>query len=316
MKPEQVKFYSLEVDDSSISPVALLAAYTGLSKAQIKQAMDKGAVWIQRRARTQQAIKTKDAESLVATKQAKTITNKVVRLRRAKSALSVGDRLSFYYNLEVLASRCELPRLIEDLEAYSIWDKPAGVLCQGSKWGDHTTLARLVVKNHFSERECIIVHRLDRMASGLIILAHNKKTAAAFTHMFAQRKLSKTYSAIVKGALPEPLPYKIDQTIEGQSAVTIIHESKPAKQLLNKLKNADAGESLDNCTELLLTIESGRKHQIRRHLAGIDLPIVGDRLYGAAVGTNQKTALLDLQLRSVKLSFKDPMDGFFREWQL
>jgi len=316
MNTEHVKSYSLEVDDSSATAVALLAAHTGLSKAQIKQAMEKGAVWIQRCARTQHTVKIKDAESLTTTKQTKTISNRVVRLRRAKGALSVGDRLSFYYNPEVLANRCEVPRLIADLKTYSIWDKPSGVLCQGSKWGDHTTLARLVVKNHFPDRECIVVHRLDRMASGLIILAHNKKTAAVFTQMFAQRELTKTYSVIVKGELLESLPYKIDQAIEGRSAVTVIHQSRLAKQLLNKPKNVGAVESLDNCIELLVTIESGRKHQIRRHLAGIHLPIVGDRLYGAAVCENQKTALLDLQLRSVKLSFKDPMGNDFQEWQV
>ena len=92
--------------------IELLAIETGLSKQHLKQVMHKGAVWLSRDGHTQ-------------------------RLRRASKSLKVADQLHLYYDARILDSEPNIADLIADETGYSIWYKPYGMLCQGSKWGDH-----------------------------------------------------------------------------------------------------------------------------------------------------------------------------------
>ena len=70
------------------------------------------------------------------------------------------------------------------MKTTSIWYKPYGIYCQGSKWGDHHTIHRMAEQQ--LQRPCFIVHRLDRATTGLVIVAHKKKIAAALAALFAQ----------------------------------------------------------------------------------------------------------------------------------
>ncbi|MGC9387333.1 MAG: pseudouridine synthase, partial [Hydrogenovibrio sp.] len=104
------------------------------------------------------------------------------RMRRAKKVLPAGSEVSFYYHPAVLNSEMPTPVLVADEQTYSVWYKPKGVLSQGSKWGDHTTLYRWVESEYRFEkapqqRPCWPIHRLDKATDGLMLLAHNKKTA-------------------------------------------------------------------------------------------------------------------------------------------
>ena len=96
----------------------LSEALPGLSRQKIKDAMAKGACWW-------------------------THKGKRLRLRRATKELKPGIRLQLYYDEKVLARTPENPVLLEDLERYTVWFKPHGLLAQGSQWGDHCSLLRL-----------------------------------------------------------------------------------------------------------------------------------------------------------------------------
>lgn len=300
-------------DENSVPalPVELLAKASGLSRSSIKDAMAKGAVWLEK--------------SLLQGNE-KPGFSRPRRLRRVKSRLLPGDRLSLYYNRQVLAHSCAAPYLIADEGSYSVWDKPPGMLCQGSRWGDHTTLNRWFEKCH-SPRQAYIVHRLDRMASGLVVLAHNKRSAAALSAQFCLRQTQKIYRVIVMGEVDfSNLPHCIDTELSGKQAITHILQAKPAVELLNQRFNLGIKEqgkaqlrndSLEknHCSELLLSIETGRKHQIRQHLADIGLPVLGDRLYGISVG-DKNNELVDLQLRAEELSLVKPDTGIFYTYKL
>ena len=104
----------------------------------------------------------------------------------------------------MLSSPVPQALLIEDLIDYSVWYKPYGMLSQGSKWSDHCTIARFAQKNLSNERPAFIVHRLDRAATGLILIAHSKKAAKALSSLFENRtiesnSLEKFYQIIVHG---------------------------------------------------------------------------------------------------------------------
>lgn len=158
----------IEVGQTNSVAVDLLAAETGLSKQKIKQIMQKGAVWISKCKHTQ-------------------------RLRRAKKAIKIGETLHIYYDPKVLEMTPPEPELIFDQGRYSVWNKPYGLLSQGSKWGDHCTITRWAEQHLKPQRVSFVVHRLDRAASGLIVIAHEKGAAAELSKLFQHREVDKRY---------------------------------------------------------------------------------------------------------------------------
>tara|TARA_B110000503_G_C7091693_1_gene389709 strand:+ start:97 stop:897 length:801 start_codon:yes stop_codon:yes gene_type:complete len=251
--------------------VDILGESTELTKRTIKQVMAKGAVWLTRNNSTQ-------------------------RIRRADKALRPGDNLHIYFDQTILDKQPNNALLIADERLYSIWYKPYGMLCQGSKWGDHCTINRWVEKTLKPQRPAFIVHRLDRAATGLIIIAHQKKIAAYFSNLFQCREIEKKYQAIVDGAFPVEI--KLTSEID----------NKPARSYAECIGfNPTTNQSLVD-----VTIDTGRKHQIRQHLSEAGFPIVGDRLY------NQKGqgGDVDLCLTSCYLSFISPIDGVKKSYLL
>ena len=229
-----------------------------LSKTLLKSALEKGCVWLQQ-------------------------GKKIKRIRRAKKPLKIGDILHLYYNEKILSSTAKTPELLVDKQDYSIWFKPAGVFSQGSKWGDHCALTRLVEKQ--LHRDTYLVHRLDRATSGVMLIAHNKKMAKALSDLFAQRQINKTYLAIVLGEFDSE--FTINTPIDNKSAISHVQRI-----------GYDGERSL-----LRVKIETGRKHQIRKHLSDNGFPIVGDRLYGSA----NKHDPENLALQAISLEFICPL---------
>jgi 23S rRNA-/tRNA-specific pseudouridylate synthase len=267
----------IPVQNEVSSPVDLLSAASGLSKQSIKQVMQNGAVWLSRggdqgRAGGGRAVR---------------------RIRRAKLALAPGDELHLYYDQAIQASQPDAAQLIADESAYSVWFKPAGMFSLGSKWGDHCTINRWAEKQ--LQRQAFIVHRLDRAASGLILIAHTKTMATQLSRLFEQRLINKRYRALVHGEF-EPEPVSLDSEIDG-------------RQARSKVALLDYNEASDRSL-LAVEIETGRKHQIRRHLSEAGYPIVGDRLYGKQnyiPGEDDDEE--DLQLIAEHLAFVMPDTG-------
>jgi tRNA pseudouridine32 synthase/23S rRNA pseudouridine746 synthase len=253
--------------------IELLQQATGLSKQRIKLAMTQGAVWMTRGGKTQ-------------------------RLRRAKRVLRVGDEVHLYYDANIQAEIPPEPTLIADVGGYSVWHKPYGLRSQGSKWGDHCTVVRWVERHLQPERSAFTVHRLDRAASGLILVAHSKSIAAALSGLFQKREVEKRYRATVTGDFSaQPNPMRVEQALDSKEAISEF-------SLLDTI--GDRNHSL-----LDVRIETGRKHQIRRHLAELGHPVIGDRLYGAG----EKDGV-DLQLTAYLLAFQCPVNDAPVEYRI
>jgi len=259
--PQKFEFTVTQAEQTALD---LLAEGTGLSKQRIKDAMNKGAVWW-------------------------TLKGKTLRLRRATKVLYKGSKIQFFYDEQVLSRKPESANLIYDGGNYSIWFKPAGMLSQGSQWGDHCSILRWVEVNGQPndgqrQRECFLVHRLDADAMGLIILAHDSQSAAKLSALFQARDMRKFYQAWVVDDCDAPATGRtLNDELDGKSAITHIKKVRVE----------------NNKTLLDVHIETGRKHQIRRHLANIDHPIVGDKLYGTKSNSG-------LQLLAYRLEFICP----------
>ncbi len=254
----------IKVHQQNSVVVDILAAETTLSKQKIKQVMQKGAVWLSKGKHTQ-------------------------RLRRAKKLIKRGETLHIYFDPKVLDLIPPEPELIFDQGRYSVWNKPYGLLSQGSKWGDHCTITRWAEQHLKPQRVSFVVHRLDRAANGLIVIAHEKGTAAALSKLFQQRQVDKRYQIWVHGRFSDKTtsdnPIKVENDIDERHATSYFTFIK---------YDAEQDRSL-----LDVSIDTGRKHQIRRHSALLGFPVIGDRLYG----TEDKE---DLQLCAYYLAFTCP----------
>ncbi len=279
MKTNPIKqHYNLTIEHPG-DALEHLAELTGLSKQQLKTYALKGSVWL--------------------TQFSPSKPTKPERLRRLKKALLPGMILDFYYFPELLNSEQTPAQLIEDKQGYSVWLKPRGMLSQGSKWGDHTALYRWVemhYKPNNETRQAWIVHRLDRATQGLMLLSHTKKMAQALSTLFESRQIHKAYQANVWGEFPA----------ETQTITLPIDDKAAVSHITLKAYNAEL-----NISRVEIDIETGRKHQIRRHLSESGFPIIGDRLYGdesldLALQTNGESRP-DLQLTAYKLSFVCPI---------
>lgn len=243
---------------------ALLALASGLSRQRIKDAMTKGAVWLTRGGRRPQ------------------------RLRRVTTPLTGGDRLALWYDSEILAREPPRAVCVADQRRYSVWHKPAGLLVEGSRYGDHATLLRQVEVHFTPARRAWLVHRLDLEATGLLLLAHTAEAAARLSALFQARSLDKRYLIEIRGRLAEPgAAGRIALPIDDRAATTDY-------RVVAHPPGCDM-----SC--VAVTMASGRHHQIRRHFAAIGHPVLGDPKYG-----NDNAHPAGLRLAAVTLAFEDP----------
>ncbi|MDR0780461.1 MAG: RluA family pseudouridine synthase [Pseudomonadales bacterium] len=262
--------HTLSSSDHERDAATLLAEASQLSKSAIKDAMLKGAVWLTRG------------------KQHK-------RLRRATFTGQPGDTLSLYYDAALLRLAPPPAQLLADEKRYSVWIKAPGLLAQGTLQGDHCALLRLAEVQ--LKREVYLVHRLDREAAGLMLIAHDGKAAAAFSQLFASAKsdrLCKQYRVLVQGELHSA--GDIALPLDGKAALTRYH---PLQQ-----------DAALQATWLQIELVTGRKHQIRRHLAAIGHGVLGDPRYGSG---NAHAA--GLQLYATALRFTCPLTHQARHYQ-
>ncbi len=165
----------------------------------------------------------------------------------------------------------------------------------------------------FEKRDCVavrvasavegarIVHRLDRDTSGVMIMANDKTTHRELSRQFQDRKVEKTYEAVVFGVVEEAagsIDLPIRKDMENPPRQCVDHEQgKPS------LTNWKVIERMEDRTRLALYPKTGRSHQLRLHLLKIGHPILGDDLYA----TIEQQAMADrLLLHAVSLSVVHP----------
>jgi tRNA pseudouridine32 synthase/23S rRNA pseudouridine746 synthase/23S rRNA pseudouridine1911/1915/1917 synthase len=184
-------------------------------------------------------------------------------------------------------------------------DKPAGLLTIGTE-SDKSHTAYFILTNYVrkgcarSRNRVFIVHRLDRETSGVLVFA--KSEEAKLRLQGAWGETEKKYLAVVHGRCQ-----KSEETITTYLAENKAHvmysTSDPAKGKLSHTAYRVLKQTKD-CALLEVSLLTGRKNQIRVHLAGIGHPIVGDRKYGSA-----KESHAGLALHARSLSFRHPFSG-------
>ncbi len=134
------------------------------------------------------------------------------------------------------------------------------------------------------------VHRLDKDTSGCILIARSKDAFEKAVELFKEQKISKVYHALASGEIKER-ERRIEYALEGEPALTHLHLIS-ANPMVSHLK---------------VKIETGRTHQIRKHLAYIGHPVLGDRTYAGRGAIPEEFRLIERQLlHAASLTFTSP----------
>jgi 23S rRNA pseudouridine1911/1915/1917 synthase len=185
-------------------------------------------------------------------------------------------------------------------------DKPAGVVVHPAPGHASGTLAQALAAAGAAggeEDRPGIVHRLDRDTSGLMVVARTPETYERLQRLVRRRALTREYLALVVGR-----PRSRHGTIEapiGRDRHDRVRHSLDTDTPRAAVTHFELEELFEHHALLRVRLETGRTHQIRVHLAAIDLPVAGDSVYGIAGDLGLQRQFL----HAARLAFEHPVTG-------
>jgi tRNA pseudouridine65 synthase len=179
-------------------------------------------------------------------------------------------------------------------------NKPSGLLVHRG-WDDDDDVAMFRVRDAIGQRVHPL-HRLDRGTSGALVFARDPVSAAAMAAAFAEQRIDKEYVALVRGvpAAEGIVDYAIPKSEDG-----------PRVPAVTRFRLLGASP-VERCSLVLALPETGRLHQVRRHLRHLTHPLIGDVRYGSGPLNRHYRATYDLHrlaLHAWRISFVHPVTG-------
>jgi tRNA pseudouridine65 synthase len=213
--------------------------------------------------------------------------------------------------------REHLPVLYAD-EHLVVVNKPSGLLVHRSPIDRHERRFAVQLLRNQLGRRVHPVHRLDKGTSGALAFALDRETAATLAADFANQRVAKTYLAVVRGWPAET--GEIDHSLEPVSDRYVPATEtgpKPARTLFRRLGTVELPQRVDRYPTsryalVELEPDTGRRHQLRRHLAHVSHPIIGDSTYGKGRHNRLFAELYGVQrllLACVRLEMHHPITG-------
>ncbi len=237
------------------------------------------------------------------------------RVTKVGLKLNVGDRVDIIIPptapTSLLPEAIPLNIIYEDDDLLVV-DKPAGLAVHPAPGHPSHTLVNAILSHLPGLAETSnslrpgIVHRLDKDASGIMVVAKNNAAQLNLIDQFKARSVVKAYLVLVKGHLtPENglIEAPIGRDPRNRKRMAVVTEGKAARTQYHVIKY------MGNYTLLEVRTETGRTHQIRVHLSAIGYPVAGDTTYGV------KSAFLSRQfIHACRLGFHLPSNGEYVEF--
>ena len=269
---------------STVEVIGPLLAYLmgplGLKRATAKSLLKYGAVMIN-------GVTVRQFDHVLA-------VGDVVVVQKAKTAAAHG-RLEY----------AKIQIIFEDA-AVIVLEKPAGLLTVGNA-NDRTDTLYARLNDFLGARDAahperaLVVHRLDRETSGLVVFAKSEQARRQLQQSWAE--VEKHYLAIVQGR-PEPEAGTITGYLTETSALEVFNNDHQTPGGRLAITHYRLVQSRGDYSLLEVRLQTGRKHQIRVHLEGLGCLVVGDRRYGSKVDPCGR-----LGLHACKLAFAHPLTG-------
>lgn len=266
----------VEAGDPQIA-IDFLTSNVNLSKSRLKDLMNKGGVW---------RVKQNGERE---------------RLRRAMTDIFVGEQIELFYDEALLQAKPIQAELLDDTEQYSVWQKPYAMPFHGDSWGDYNSFERFVQFTLKQSRPFVYLPSLDYRASGIVLLAHTRKAAAALMEQIGESAFDVAklhYRADVEG----------ECTYNGVCSLPV--NGEPAETEIKTVKyDARPHRSVVDCWP-----KTGRPQQIAEQLNAIGHPIIGFLPADAELDELERPDPLRLKL--VELSFICPMTGIEKHYSV
>jgi 23S rRNA pseudouridine1911/1915/1917 synthase len=199
-----------------------------------------------------------------------------------------------------------VPIVFED-DAIVVVNKPAGLLTVPTpKQESHTVLSMLsksVAVSAPSAQVCC-VHRLDRGVSGLLVFAKSVPIAEQLRNQFADRKPQRRYLAIVNGQ-PDPAEGMIRSYLATDKQLNRFSTDDDTGELA--ITHYQTLQSVDGASLVEVHLETGRRNQIRVHMAELGYPVLGDARYGRHHAPHRRWPHQRLALHAIELGFNHPI---------
>ena len=198
-----------------------------------------------------------------------------------------------------------------------IVDKPRGLLCQEDANQKIDTLNNRIKKYLYEKKEWDpeiettftpnICHRIDKYTTGLIVAAKNKKTLSEINKLWNTNAITKKYICLVYG-IPKSKNKLLDNyiMIDENNSIKIIKDNQFNKKIITEYSVIT---EYKNYSKLLVTLKTGKKHQIRIHLNHIGHPILGDTKYNKVDSMGYKYPCLN----SFQIEFNFPKKHFLEK---
>jgi tRNA pseudouridine32 synthase / 23S rRNA pseudouridine746 synthase len=211
-------------------------------------------------------------------------------------------RVSFLFI--AILGRMPMPPLVHVDDALIAADKPADLLSVPGRGPQNADC--LAARLQVVYADALIVHRLDMATSGLIVFGRGTAVQRALSIAFAERRVAKTYVAVVDGLLTDDageidLPLIADWPNRPRQRVDTVHGKASRTRWRALVRDAERG-----CTRVELEPVTGRSHQLRVHLQAIGHPILGDTLYAPPAVAQAAPRLL---LHAARLQLLHPIDS-------
>jgi len=223
----------------------------------------------------------------------------------SETAFRVGACIFYYRELETEKTIPFVQQVLYQDEHILVADKPHFLpVIPSGKFLQETLLVRL--RNQLATEALVPLHRLDRETAGAVLFSLNPKTRGHYTSLFRNRRVRKVYEALAPTLENSNFPItRRSCIVQGEP----FFRMKEVRGEANSETHISVLSNLGRLTLYQLLPLTGKKHQLRVHLAALGIPVVNDKLYPALIRSETHDFSRPLKLLAKSISFQDPLTG-------